>query len=133
MARHLIEGDVLRVEKAGTAVGARPALNLVEGAGVSLTVTDNSDDGRIDVAVAATGGAGVASFNGRTGAVTLTEADVEGALSGVAFGSGEVLVGGVKVLGAQGGAIADATGTADAVTRFNTLLARLRAHGLIAS
>lgn len=68
-----------------------------------------------------------------SGSSALTEADIEAALTGVAFGAGEVQVGGVKVLGAQGAAIADATGTADAVTKFNTLLARLRAHGLIAT
>lgn len=41
MARHLIEGDVLRVAKGGSEVAARPALNLIEGANVTLTVADN--------------------------------------------------------------------------------------------
>ena len=43
---------------------------------------------------------------------------------------------GVKVVGNQGDAIADVTPAADGTavgTAFNTLLARLRAHGLIAS
>ena len=43
---------------------------------------------------------------------------------------------GTKVLGAQGDAIADVTPAADGTavgTAFNTLLARLRAHGIIAS
>lgn len=45
-------------------------------------------------------------------------------------------VGGTKVVGAQGAAVADAAGgatiDAEARTAINTLLARLRAHGLIA-
>ena len=40
---------------------------------------------------------------------------------------------GVQVVGAQGAAVADATGAGDVVAQLNTLLARLRAHGLIAT
>lgn len=40
---------------------------------------------------------------------------------------------GTKVVGAQGAAVADATGAGDVVAQLNTLLARLRAHGLIAT
>lgn len=39
---------------------------------------------------------------------------------------------GTKVVGAQGAAVADATDAASAITQLNTLLARCRAHGLIA-
>lgn len=45
-------------------------------------------------------------------------------------------VAGTKVVGAQGAAIADVTPAADGTavgTAFNTLLARLRAHGIIAT
>ena len=45
-------------------------------------------------------------------------------------------VDGTKVVGAQGAAIADVTPAADGTavgTAFNTLLARLRAHGIIAT
>ena len=38
-----------------------------------------------------------------------------------------------KVLGAQGAAVADATDAASAITQLNLLLARCRAHGLIAT
>lgn len=42
--------------------------------------------------------------------------------------------GGTKVVGTQGAAVADSTGILlDLTTQFNTLLARLRAHGLIAT
>lgn len=47
-----------------------------------------------------------------------------------------VYVNDVKVLGQQGAAIADVTPAADGTavgTAFNTLLARLRAHGIIAT
>ena len=40
---------------------------------------------------------------------------------------------GTKVVGAQGAAVADATGAGDVVAQLNALLARLRAHGLIAT
>lgn len=39
----------------------------------------------------------------------------------------------VKVIGAQGAAVADATDAADVILRLNDLLARCRAHGLIAT
>lgn len=47
-------------------------------------------------------------------------------------GGGNLLVEGTKVIGPQGAAVADATDAASAVVQLNTLLARLRAHGLIA-
>lgn len=45
----------------------------------------------------------------------------------------QVKVAGVKVVGAQGAAVADAADAASAITQLNALLARLRAHGLIAA
>jgi len=136
-SRHLISGDVLKVAKGGVVAGTRPALNLVEGSGVTLTVADNPAQDRVDVTVTASGGggAGVSSFNTRTGAVTLTEADVEAALSGVAFGASQLQIGGLKVVGTRQGAIADLSPTytpAEARTAMNAVLAALRAHGLIA-
>lgn len=51
--------------------------------------------------------------------------------------AGGLAIDGTKVIGAQGAAVADATGgatvDAEARTALNTLLARLRAHGLIAT
>ena len=40
---------------------------------------------------------------------------------------------GTKILGAQGAAVADATDATSAITQLNALLARCRAHGLIAT
>ena len=48
--------------------------------------------------------------------------------------SGGVLkIVGTQVLAAQGAAVADATDAASAITQLNALLARCRAHGLIAT
>ena len=46
--------------------------------------------------------------------------------------SGEYKVSGTQVVGPQGAAVADATGAGDVVAQLNLLLARVRAHGLIA-
>ena len=42
-------------------------------------------------------------------------------------------MGATKLIGVRGAAVANATGTGDIVAQFNTLLARLRSHGLIAT
>ncbi len=47
--------------------------------------------------------------------------------------SGEYKVSGTQVVSAQGAAVADATGAGDVVAQLNTLLARLRVHGLIST
>lgn len=47
--------------------------------------------------------------------------------------AGDFYSGGTKVVGNQGAAVADATGAGDVVAQLNTLLSRLRAHGLIAT
>lgn len=53
---------------------------------------------------------------------------------GATLGSGKALtIGTTKVLGAQGAAVADATDAASVITQLNALLARCRAHGLIAT
>jgi hypothetical protein len=58
---------------------------------------------------------------------------------GVIDTAGNVIAGGVykvganQVIAAQGAAVADATGAGDVVAQLNALLARCRAHGLIAT
>lgn len=47
--------------------------------------------------------------------------------------TGGLQVGANKVVSVQGAAVADATGAGDVVAQLNTLLSRLRAHGLIAT
>lgn len=55
------------------------------------------------------------------------------ATTGPALTATGVEVSGTKVVGAQGAAVADATDAASAITQLNALLARCRAHGLIAT
>ena len=47
--------------------------------------------------------------------------------------TGNIAISGTKVIGTQGAAVADATDAASAITQLNALLARMRAHGLIAT
>jgi hypothetical protein len=73
-------------------------------------------------------GATTASDSTATGALTVAGGvGVAGRVSATEFASGTT-----KVLGAQGAAVADATDAASAITQLNALLARCRAHGLIA-
>ena len=54
--------------------------------------------------------------------------------SGIDMASGKVFkVAGTQVVGPRGAAVADATDAASAITQLNLLLARCRAHGLIAT
>lgn len=48
----------LKISKAGSVVGTRRQVNLVEGSGVTLTVADNAGAERVDVTIAAAGGSG---------------------------------------------------------------------------
>jgi len=51
-------GGGVRIEKAGTVVGTRGGINLIEGTGVTLTVADDAANDEVDVTVATTGGGG---------------------------------------------------------------------------
>jgi hypothetical protein len=74
--------------------------------------------------------------NERTGFYNYSSCSVNNYTAGTAAGiysAGELKINGTKVIGAQGAAVADATGAGDIVAQFNTLLARARAHGWIAT
>jgi len=62
----------------------------------------------------------------------IQEAELTSAGFNLAAGNG-YSVNSTKVVGAQGAAVADATDAASAITQLNALLARARAHGLIAT
>ncbi len=71
------------VSKAGTTVGTRKQVNLIEGSGVTLTVADNSGSDRVDVTVASTvGGLYVA-----TAATTVANSGGETSIVGTGVGS----------------------------------------------
>lgn len=107
----VIEGQSVAVRKnsAGTEV-ARPRLNLIEGANVAITLADDPVSNEADITIALPASPDVAT---------------------------SYKVAGTKVLGAQGAAVADATGGAvidvEARAALNALLARLRAHGVVAT
>ena len=46
----------VQVKKAGTVIGSRPAINLIEGSNVTLTVADDAAGNEVDVTVAAAPG-----------------------------------------------------------------------------
>lgn len=48
----------VQVALAGTVVGSRPQINLIQGAGATLAVADNPANSRVDVTVGSAGGAG---------------------------------------------------------------------------
>jgi hypothetical protein len=41
------------VQKDGTRIGVAPTINLIAGAGVTITVADNPGNGRIDITISA--------------------------------------------------------------------------------
>ena len=49
------------IRKAGTLIGVRRTLNLIEGTNVTLTIADDSVNDRVNVTIAATGGGGGSS------------------------------------------------------------------------
>lgn len=56
----------VRISKAGTLVGTRQELNLIEGSNVTLTTTDNGGSNRVDVTVAAAAGTPASTVAGQT-------------------------------------------------------------------
>ena len=46
------------IRKAGTLIGVRRTLNLIEGTNVTLTIADDSVNNRVNVTIAASGGSG---------------------------------------------------------------------------
>lgn len=61
----------VNVKKAGASVGIRRGVNLIEGAGVTLTVTDDSGNEEVDVEIATSGG-GAATISVKEGGGSAT-------------------------------------------------------------
>lgn len=106
----IIEGQsvVVRKNSAGAEV-VQPRLNIIEGSNISVTLAEDTVDSEADITLALVANPDVTS----------------------------VKVSGTKVVGTQGAAVGDASGGAtvdtEARAAINALLARLRAHGLIAT
>jgi hypothetical protein len=89
------------VAKNGTDIGTREKINLIEGAGVTMTVADNVADNRVDVTINASSGSGtvtsvsVVSANGFAGTVataTTTPAiTLTTSITGVLKGNGTAI------------------------------------------
>lgn len=62
----------LRASKNGVNVGSRSKVNFVEGANVTLTITDDTVNDEIDVTIAATGGGGGGVSDGDKGDITVS-------------------------------------------------------------
>ena len=104
----------------GTTVSA-----YFNGSGI-LTLNNTTD-------ASAIGTAAMVGLGGASIAKSLWVGGTAGNYINIANATGELRVNGTKVLGAQGAAVADATGAGDVVAQLNALLARCRAHGLIAT
>jgi hypothetical protein len=74
----------IQLLKNGSGVGTRQALNLVEGAGVTLTITDDAGNDRVNATIASGAGSTVVLLDGgvnkvtRTTAVTFTDVNISG-------------------------------------------------------
>ena len=75
------------------------------------------------------------SADGNTNEIVIGASAIGNGSNTVTLGNTSVTgwyMGATKLIGVQGAAVADATGAGDVVAQLNTLLARLRTHGLIA-
>ena len=81
VATDIVSGSLpFTIQKAGTAVGTRRALNLIEGANVTLTVADDAGNDRVNVTVAAAGGATTHNLLSATHPDTVADSPVLGDL-----------------------------------------------------
>jgi Carbohydrate binding domain len=79
VATDIVSGALLfTIQKAGIAIGTRRALNLIEGANVTLAVADDAGNDRVNVTVAAASGATTHNLLSATHPDTLTAAPVLG-------------------------------------------------------
>lgn len=107
----------IKIEPSGITIANSGNTLTVNASGVSVGV------GNLTVMVGS-----IATHNGSVGAYSGGYSTV---IQGTMFGG--VTVNGVKVVGNQQPAVADATDATSVIARFNELLARLRTHGLIAT
>ncbi len=81
VATDIVSGALpFTIQKAGTAIGTRRALNLIEGANVTLTVADDAGNDRVSVTVAAASGTTAHNLLSATHPDTVAAAPVLGDL-----------------------------------------------------
>jgi hypothetical protein len=125
--------DIINYPTVGT-LAERCQITIFSESGTStipaiITAWDTSATGNSDILAVVSSAVGGAGYSGN-------KLFVVGCSSGVwskyKIKTDDVYyVGSNKVVGAQGDAVADATDADDVITQLNTLLSRLRAHGLI--
>ncbi len=86
----------VEVQKASTVQGTRPAVNLIEGAGIALTVADDSTNNRVNVTIASSGGGGsgyaTVVVAAPTGVAATDTANIQNAINGLPAGGGSVVL-----------------------------------------
>lgn len=73
----------LQVKKAGTLIGSRRALNLIEGTGVTLTMADDAVGEKVDVTINSSGGGGTAATTTFTPTGGVSATNVQAAIAEV--------------------------------------------------
>ncbi len=61
------------IRKAGTLIGVRRTLNLIEGSNVTLTIADDSVNDRVNVTIAASGGSSLPTQTGNNSKYLTTD------------------------------------------------------------
>jgi len=118
---------------------SRLTLSVYDAANVREGIRIESDGSLAVVSIISTtdasaiGTAAIVGLGGASIAKSLWVGGTAGNYINIANSTGELRVNGTKVVTAQGAAVADATGAGDVVAQLNALLARCRAHGLIAT
>lgn len=143
-----VAGPIVRYRRVSSSPAANDAIGLFQFLGRDSVGTDTAYADIGSIILDPTDGSEDGEIRFRT-RVAASLVDSFGVASGVRIGSASYMgagtlnlamalyVGGVKVLGAQGAAIADASGGAtvdtEARAAINALLSRMRAHGAIAT
>jgi hypothetical protein len=95
------------VKKAGTVIGTRRGINLIEGSNVTLTVSDDSGAEEVDITVAVSAGGGLG---------TVTSVAVSGGTTGLTTSGGPITTSGTITIA---GTLALANGGTGATTAVN--------------
>lgn len=94
------------VENNGTLVGTRRRINFIAGSNVTLNIADDAAGEEVDVTIGLNlSAAGVSSFNGRAGVVTLSSGDVTGALGYTPLSTGGGTLTGRTIVNVTGRAL----------------------------
>jgi Chaperone of endosialidase len=94
------------VENNGTLVGTRRRINFIAGSNVTLNIADDAASEEVDVTIGLNlSAAGVSSFNGRAGVVTLSSGDVTSALGYTPLSTGGGTLTGRTIVNVTGRAL----------------------------